>query len=112
MSQMWQRIIRAFGDTESAGVALLSAIFVAICSVGLFNHWLANGRYGVAAGFLVSLCAGAGICVRDLRRNRWSFVSVLMAGAWLLVMAAVLAYEGWYWWQNVGQLPDSTPIFP
>ena len=87
MSGIWQKFSNTFGDPEAAGLAFLIAIGGLVASVSVVVHWLTVGRYAPAAGLAVALGAAWGICIRDYRRGRWSILSGILFGLWLVATA-------------------------
>lgn len=95
MKNVWQRFVELVGpDPESAGVALLVAAFAVIVPVGATVHCLLAPQYAVAIGIIVASGGVARICVRDYRRGRWSLVSGVIVGIWVVLSGAVLLYGG------------------
>ena len=112
MNGMWQRFTRAFEDAETAGVALLVGILAVAVSIGLLVHWIASARYTAAIGLLTCLGGITAICMRDYRRGRWSIVSGLVVGVWLLFIAAAIACAAWLSWLGPYSASSSQPLFP
>lgn len=95
MNSAWQKFVRTFCDDEAAAVALLIAVGSVITSVALFVHWLKVGRYAAAVGLAASLAVVAGVCIRDYRRERWSVLSRMLVGTWILLTIGAVVLAIW-----------------
>jgi len=95
MSDLWQKFVRSFGD-EVGGVALLIAAGSVIGALALFVHWLSVGKFIAAFSLASVLGLLAGACVRDYRRRRWSILSRILIGVWILVTLGAAAIAVWF----------------
>ena len=91
MKDMWQRFVSLVGtDPDVAGVSLLVAAFAVVASLGLIVHCLISHSYTAAIGLVAALGSVTSVCLRDYRRGRWSVISGVIVGIWILLSGVVL----------------------
>ena len=96
MKTAWQRFVRLLGDDpETAGIGLLLAIFIVAAPMVVLIYFVVAGHYEVAGALALGLAAAAAAVIRDSRRGRWSFVSVILAALWLLLLALWATSDFW-----------------
>jgi len=96
MRDPWEKFWRAFGDDEVGGVSLLIAAGSVIGALALFVHWLSIGKYLTAFCLASVLGILTRVCVRDYRRGRWSILSKIIIGVWILLTIAAAIGSVWF----------------
>ncbi len=96
MKRAWQQFVRLLGDDpELAGIGLLVAVLLVATPVVLIIYLAVGGHYAAAAGLTIGLAACVAAVGRDYRRRRWSFVSGVFVGLWILLLALWATYDLW-----------------